>query len=166
MPLLLAMQGWEKRQWLFGAGPNSGNSFRRDLKAACDRAGLDWYHPHSFGRHTSVTRMLRAGWSTQHVAAAHGMTEQMVARRYGHLTFDETMRLLRLQVQSQAGLSSAAALHEVGGDLFDRILNGGNAGDEKVLIDEKNGHKPVWIEHLPLNVAPELQPSEGDTLSS
>src|SRR5262249_17991586 len=110
MPLLLAMPGWQDRRWLFGAGPNSGNSSRRDLRAACNRAGLEWFYPHSFGRHVSVTRMLRAGHSTKHVADAHGMTEEMVARRYGHLAKKET----------------TAALHEVGGELFDQIINGGN----------------------------------------
>jgi integrase len=150
IPLLLAMPGWEERKWLFSAGPKSGNSFRRDLRAACRRAGLDWFHPHSFGRHTSVTRMLRAGYSTKHVADAHGMTEQMVSRRYGHLTLQET----------------TAALHEVGGDLFDRIINGGSAGDGKVIPLFKISQPHVSVKKLTKSAAPELQPSEGDALSN
>jgi len=112
LKLIVAMPGWQKRKWLFGAGPESGNSFRRDLKRACERAGLEWYHPHSFGRHTSVTRMLQAGFSVSHVADAHGMTPEMVMRRYGHLTKRET----------------TAALHAVGGELFDRAFRGDNVG--------------------------------------
>lgn len=111
LQLILAMPGWEKRRWLFGCGPESDNSFRRDLMKACRRAGVEWYHPHSFGRHTSVTRMLQAGYSVAHVADAHGMTPEMVMRRYGHLTKRET----------------TAALHQVGGDLFDRVLSQGPA---------------------------------------
>lgn len=103
----IARPGWEKRKWLFGCGPSSANSFRRDFKARCVKAGLPYYTPHVFGRHMSVTRMLRAGYSTKHVADAHGMTEAMVATRYGHLTQQE----------------STAALHEVGGQLFDRIMD-------------------------------------------
>lgn len=102
----IARPGWQHRKWLFGCGPTSANSFRRDFKARCERHGLPYYTPHSFGRHASVTRMLRAGWSTKHVADAHGMTEQMVATRYGHLTKKETTK----------------ALHEVGGELFDRMM--------------------------------------------
>jgi hypothetical protein len=103
----IARPGWERRKWLFGCGPSSANSFRRDFKARCINAGLPYYTPHVFGRHMSVTRMLRAKYSTKHVADAHGMTEAMVATRYGHLTQQESM----------------AALHEVGGQLFDRIMD-------------------------------------------
>jgi len=120
LQLIVAMPKWESRKWLFGCGPESDNSFRRDLHKACMRAGLEWYHPHSFGRHTSVTRMLQAGWSVAHVADAHGMTPEMVMRRYGHLTKKET----------------TAALHAVGGELFQRIFNtGGNVGLAGALID-------------------------------
>lgn len=129
LKLILAMPGWEERKWLFGCGPESDNSFRRDLMKACLRAGVEWYHPHSFGRHTSVTRMLQAGWSVAHVADAHGMTPEMVTRRYGHLTKRET----------------TAALHAVGGELFGRIFNQGgsegpDAGDIELsatLIEKK-----------------------------
>lgn len=120
LQLILAMPGWEKREWLFGCGPESDSSFRRDLRKACLRAVLEWYHPHSFGRHTSVTRMLQAGYSVAHVADAHGMTPEMVMRRYGHLTKKET----------------TAALHAVGGELFSRIFNhGGNVGPVEPVID-------------------------------
>jgi integrase len=81
--LIHAMPGWRSRKWLFGAGPNSANSVRRDLKAACQRAGVKWITHHKFGRHTSVTRMLRARHSVAHVAQAHNMTPEMVTRRYG-----------------------------------------------------------------------------------
>jgi len=107
----ICQPGWRKRKWLFGCGPNSANSFRRDFKAACERAGVPYYSPHKFGRHYSVTKMLQAGWSTKHVADAHGMTEEMVARRYGHLSQQETTR----------------ALHEVGNNVLDRIAEATNA---------------------------------------
>jgi integrase len=150
LKLLLAMPGWQDREWLFNAGPASANSFRRDLKTACARAGLEWYTPHSFGRHTSVTRMLRGGYSVAYVADAHGMTPEMVTRRYGHLTRRET----------------TAALHSVGGELLN-IVTGGNAGDglirrpaPRAITALKSLGKPT-----PANRA-ELLPSEGSTLSS
>ena len=94
LDLILSIPHWARQDWLFGAGPTSVNSFRRDLKAACKRAGVEWYHPHAFGRHFSVTRMLRKGYSVAHVADAHGMTPEMVTRRYGHLSRRETTAAL------------------------------------------------------------------------
>lgn len=150
LPLLAAIPNWGRRKWLFGAGPNSANSFRRDLKAACERAGQPWYRPHSFGRHMSVTRMLRAGYSVAHVADAHGMTAEMVTKRYGHLTKKET----------------TAALHAVGGELFDRTFNGGNVGDRVVGSDGRlNGTRLIAHDNPAMSGAPELLPSEGDALS-
>jgi len=155
LKLILAIPGWAEREWLFGCGPNSANSFRRDLKAACTRAGAPWYYPHSFGRHFSVTRMLRAGYSVAHVADAHGMTPEMVTRRYGHLTKKET----------------TAALHKVGGELFDTVFNnaelGGNEG-ESINIDasEPTDNDRILLEDFRALKARELAPSEGDTLSS
>jgi integrase len=129
LALITAIPGWDKQDWLFGAGPTSANSIRRDLRAACVRAGLDWYHPHAFGRHSSVTRMLRRGYSVAHVADAHGMTPEMVTRRYGHLARRE----------------STAALHETGDELFSAVLptlhNGGNVGEIPSDLVAKNTDK-------------------------
>jgi integrase len=127
--LLDAIPGWRQRKWLFGAGPNSANSFRRDLKAACKRAGLEWYSPHKFGRHFSVTRMLQAGWSVAHVADAHGMTPEMVTKRYGHLTRRET----------------TAAMHKVGGELYDTVFNGGNVGEGAKEVTPKIDDEPLIL---------------------
>lgn len=150
LKIILAMPGWKERTWLFSAGPNSANSFRRDLKAACVRAGLPWYHPHSFGRHASVTRMLRAGWSVAHVADAHGMTAEMVTRRYGHLTKRET----------------TAAMHAVGGELLNSVV-GGSAGEAIAGEVEKNGRKLLPSLAKPFaHGSVELLPSEGSALSN
>jgi integrase len=150
LELILSMPGWETRKWLFGAGPTSANSWRRDLKAASARAGVPWYTPHQFGRHTSVTRMLRAGYSVAHVADAHGMTAEMVTRRYGHLAKQETI----------------AALHAVGGELYNAVF-GGNAGENMASEAHRRMPSPMI---LPARVVPHkdaaMSPSEGDTLSS
>jgi integrase len=151
LKLILAMPGWQRREWLFGVGPTSANSMRRDIKAACDRAGLPWYHPHSFGRHASVTRMLRAGYSVAHVADAHGMTPEMVTRRYGHLTRRETTE----------------AMHRVGGAFLDKILMGETRGkpelgsprvDMDISLLQKGNSSLI--------ARTSLLPSEGSTLSS
>lgn len=153
LSLLVSMPGWQKRRWLFGAGPTSVHSFRRDIKAAVARAGLRWYTPHSFGRHMSVTRMLRAGFSVAHVADAHGMTPEMVTRRYGHLTKRET----------------TAALHAVGGALFDKTF-GERPGEEKAEIDVSEVAKSDKSQYLLSNSAVDILsrelPSEGSALSS
>ncbi|HEU4380045.1 MAG TPA: tyrosine-type recombinase/integrase, partial [Hyphomicrobiaceae bacterium] len=150
LKLLLAMPGWQDREWLFNAGPASANSFRRDLKAACARAGLEWYTPHSFGRHTSVTRMLRAGYSVAYVADAHGMTPEMVTRRYGHLTKRET----------------TAALHSVGGALLNSVT-GGNVGEARVVPPAPGAITALGSLGKPAPTRrTECLPSEGSTLSS
>jgi hypothetical protein len=151
LKLIMAIPGWNKQKWLFGAGPNSASSFRRDLKVAIERAGAEWYHPHAFGRHTSVTRMLRAGHSIAYVADAHGMTHEMVSRRYGHLSKQETTE----------------ALHEVGGSLFDEVFAGGNVGEATHGEAKKNGRKPrIKLEKTPAVGMPIFLPSEGSALSN
>lgn len=148
------MAGWRSRKWLFGAGPNSANSVRRELKAGCARAGVEWITPHRFGRHMSVTKMLRARYSVAHVAhvaQAHNMTREMVTRRYGHLTMAETTE----------------ALHKVGGELVGEVLNGGIVGEGRVGGEISKrlsalSHRNIFGKR----VLPAAFSSEGDALSS
>ncbi len=59
---------------------------RRDVREACQAAGLDYYAPHEFGRHAFATRMLRAGYSLQYVKDAGGWkTIEVLSKLYGHL---------------------------------------------------------------------------------
>jgi hypothetical protein len=51
VPMMLDMPGWQSRKWLFGSGPNGASNFRRDVRSACELAGVDYYAPHEFGRH-------------------------------------------------------------------------------------------------------------------
>jgi integrase len=84
--LLRQMPGWEERCWLFGDGPNSGSNVRRDIKAACEIAGVRYFSPHQLGRHSFATRMLRAGFSLQYVKDAGGWKSiEVLSRLYGHL---------------------------------------------------------------------------------
>jgi hypothetical protein len=95
--------------------------------------------------------MLRANYSVQHVAEAHGMTPEMVTRRYGHLSKRET----------------TAALHAVGGDLFEQVFNGGNVGEDngsRTLNGDTNGLK--LLPDLSARSVPEMLPSEGSALSN
>lgn len=102
--LIESMPRWMDREWLFGAGPNSGSDVRRDLKAACAAAGVPYFSPHELGRHAFATRLLAAGFSLQYVKDAGGWkTIEMVSNRYGHLEKKETTR----------------AVHEVGKKLAD-----------------------------------------------
>jgi integrase len=151
LALIQAMPGWRRRTWLFGAGPNSANSVRRDLKAACARAGVPWISPHKFGRHTSVTRMLRKGYSVAHVAQAHNMTPEMVTRRYGHLTVAETTE----------------ALHAVGGELARMIVHKGESvGDGAADMHVNGADKPLTERgETGDGVLPAALPSEGSALS-
>lgn len=99
-----------KRTWLFGYGPGSASSVRREIERACRNAQVPYYSPHKFGRHAFATRLLRAGKSTELVRRAGGWaTIEMVSRRYGHLAREEV----------------TGAVHEAAGRLLDR---GGRAG--------------------------------------
>jgi hypothetical protein len=152
--LMLSMPNWHRRKWLFGAGPASQNSLRRDLKKVTDRLELRWYSPHEFGRHFSVTRMLRAGYSVKHVADANGMTPDMVTKRYSHLTKRE----------------STDALHEVGGALYDTVFNVGEARGKEVVELDPMEQISDEIDNIRKRLKEESQllipaPSEGDALS-
>ena len=84
--LLRQMPEWEGRHWLFGDGPNSGSNARRDIKRACQKAGVRYFSPHELGRHSFATRMLRAGYSLQYVKDAGGWKSiEVLSRLYGHL---------------------------------------------------------------------------------
>lgn len=84
--LVAAMDDWEERRWLFRDGPTSASNVRKDIRAACEAAGVPYYSPHEIGRHSFATRMLRAGYSLQYVKDAGGWkTIEMVSKRYGHL---------------------------------------------------------------------------------
>jgi integrase len=99
---------------LFGWQVSSASSIRRDLKLACKRAGLEWFSPHKFGRHTFATRMLRAGYSLQHVKDAGGWaTIEMVSERYGHLAQKEVTK----------------AVHDVAATI--EFSGGGNLGENE-----------------------------------
>lgn len=131
-----AMSDWSKRRWLFRDGPTSGNNVRKDilvavLKAnglpaklaetaekaheALDGAEVGYFTPHEIGRHSFATRMLRAGYSTEHVRAAGGWaTIEMVSKRYGHLERREV----------------TAAVHKVADAFMDAVspIGGGRVG--------------------------------------
>jgi integrase len=83
VPMMLELP---RRKWLFGSGPNGASNVRRDVREACQAAGLDYYAPHEFGRHAFATRMLRAGYSLQYVKDAGGWkTIEVLSKLYGHL---------------------------------------------------------------------------------
>lgn len=134
--LFLEMRDWKSREWLFGVGPNSGSDVRRDILIACMKAaglelglmrgkggvglaktalaaaGMKYHAPHSIGRHSFATRLLRAGYSLHHVKESGGWaTIEMVSQRYGHLAKSET----------------TVAVHESGNAWFaDSFKRGGN----------------------------------------
>ncbi len=132
--LMSAMPDWRHRKWLFGSGPTGGSNVRREILVACLKAanlprsiidkegstadakaalravGMKYYHPHSIGRHSFATRLLRSGYSLQYVKDAGGWKSvEMVSQRYGHLSHQET----------------TAAVHKVGGAWADNMLGGG-----------------------------------------
>lgn len=132
--LMLAMPDWRKREWLFGLGPNSGSNARRAILIACMKAagieismlrrkggvraaraalkakGFKYHAPHSIGRHSFATRLLRAGHSLHHVKESGGWaTIEMVSQRYGHLAKRET----------------TAAVHSAGNALMGQLFGGG-----------------------------------------
>lgn len=81
---ILMIPDWAEQRWLFGT--HNRRNITRDLRKACARAGLDYYAPHTLGRHAFASRLLRMGYSLKFVQEA-GRWEsiRIVADTYGHL---------------------------------------------------------------------------------
>jgi integrase len=121
VPMMLGMTGWQSRKWLFGNGPNAASNYRRDVRYACELAGVDYYAPHEFGRHAFATRMLRAGYSLQYVKDAGGWkTIEVLSKLYGHLERAEWVE----------------GVHRVG----DSTLSSGNKVE--ILLPQSSGTRP------------------------
>ena len=76
---------WQAGPRLFGyyTLKNRRNLYR-DLRAACERAGVTYFTPHKAGRHAFAKRLLKAGKSLAHVkAAGKWKTIRVVAELYG-----------------------------------------------------------------------------------
>lgn len=117
--LIDTMPGWASRRWLFRDGPNSASNVRKDIQKACASAGLEYFSPHELGRHAFATRLLRAGYSLQHVKEAGGWkTIEMPAERYGHLGKSEV----------------TAAIHKVADGIMP--ATGANWGASQSLPDQ------------------------------
>lgn len=62
----------------------------RELRKACNRAGVPYYGTHALGRHAFATRLLKAGYSLKFVQEAGGWaTIKMPAMHYAHLEKSE-----------------------------------------------------------------------------
>lgn len=133
--LIGAMDGWEKRRWLFRDGPGSGSNARKDIMVACLRASgyateeaekiaakptkhrdeiagmsVPYFSPHELGRHAFARRMLMAGYSLQYVKEAGGWKSiEVLSRLYGHLEKKEWTRGVH-QV-ADAFMGSFPAIH-------------------------------------------------------
>ena len=88
---------------------NAGGSFkyhernapRKALKAACERAGVEYLKPHQVGRHTFATNLLRAGKSVKFVQdAGSWKSARLVMETYGHLEQSEVRTAATETVQN------------------------------------------------------------------
>jgi integrase len=78
-----AIPNWQDQKWLFGTcGKDNVN---RDIKKACQKAGLDYYGSHAWGRHKAARNFLRAGGSLKGLQDAfRWKSPRMPMQHYGH----------------------------------------------------------------------------------
>lgn len=89
-----AIPEWQKQKWLFGTYCRW--NFNRDVKKACDAAGVRRFGSHAVGRHSFATRVLRAGKSLAFLKdAGRWSTITMPAMRYGHLEQSEVQAAVK-----------------------------------------------------------------------
>lgn len=81
---LARIDGWQERERLFGY--RWRKIVCKDLKLACERAGIPYYTTKALGRHAFASRLLREGYSLKHVQEAGGWARiDIPARHYAHL---------------------------------------------------------------------------------
>ena len=77
-------------------GYSDRHNVYRALRAACKRAGVQYYGTHALGRHAFATRLLKAGKSLKFVADAGGWASiKMPATHYAHLEHSEVQEDVR-----------------------------------------------------------------------
>jgi integrase len=75
-------------------------NIRRDLHAACDRAGVQRFGPNHL-RHTTATKLVRAGVPFELAAKVLGhRSTAMLQRVYGHLDASDVGRLIEVHLRS------------------------------------------------------------------
>jgi integrase len=76
-----------KPNWLFGTASRS--NIQRDIRKACEQAGLRSYGTHRIGRHSFATRILEEGRSLAFLQKAGGWKSLKAVARYAHLAKSE-----------------------------------------------------------------------------
>lgn len=95
VPAALAALSRLPRDHLRVFGYTARGSVTGALKAACKRAGVEYYGTHACGRHTLARSILRAGGSLKHVQQAGGWASiRLVAETYAHLEADDVQRVV------------------------------------------------------------------------
>lgn len=118
-PMALSLiQGLDRKtKYVFGYKPTQygGDAARKLLKEICDRHGIPYYSPHVLGRHAFARRMLKAGYSLQHVKDAGGWkTLSVLSSHYGHLASAETSRAVHHSAAPLVGLLESCAGDQLG----------------------------------------------------
>ena len=103
---------WKDRKWLFGS-PHA-NVLRNRMKAACEKAGVEYFSTHPAGRITFGRELLRARCSLGDVKRGGGWKSmQVVIDQYGYLEQDEiddtvariaTARAAKYKVEKTGGM--------------------------------------------------------------
>src|SRR5688572_2528808 len=78
---------WRAGNWLFGTCLRW--NVNRDLKKACDKAGVQRYGTHRIGRHSFATRLLEDGKSLPYLKKAGRWSTLKAVERYSHLAKSE-----------------------------------------------------------------------------
>jgi len=101
-----AIPDWQNKTWLFGT--KSKDNVNRDIKKACEKAGIDYYGSHAWGRHKAARNYLDAGGSLKGLQDAYRWKDpRMPMKHYGHEERSEIVD----------------RVHQVGRQFFDQVNN-------------------------------------------
>jgi len=83
-----AIPDWQNKTWLFGT--KSKDNVNRDIKKACEKAGIPYYSSHAWGRHKAARNFLRSGGSLKGLQDAYRWkSARMPMQHYGHEEISE-----------------------------------------------------------------------------
>jgi len=101
-----AIPNWQDQRWLFGTG--NRHNVKRDVKRACEKAGVEFYGSHAWGRHKAARNFLRNGGTLKGLQDAYGWKDpRMPMKHHGHEEKSEITE----------------RVHQVGGQFFSQLSN-------------------------------------------
>jgi len=122
-----AMPGWRDREYLFGT--KNRHNIKRAVKRACEKAGVEFYGSHAWGRHKANRNYQDAGGSLQGLMEAfRWKSPRMPLLHYGHEQRSEITE--RVHVVGSNWLNNLGSQNSQSGTNQQPEAGGANLGHE------------------------------------